>query len=84
MSFRAFNQKYFEPGSMIVMVLGIVFLCQPWVPFLHQWSVLVMLAGLIAFNVAAHVPPPEPAPTDEDDTGPVSLSAATRGSDHHG
>ena len=30
MSFRAINQKYLEPGSQILMVLGIVALCQPW------------------------------------------------------
>ena len=34
-AFRRFNAKVLEPGSMIFMLLGIVFLCQPWVEFLH-------------------------------------------------
>ena len=29
MSFRAINQKYLEPGSILLMVFGIVALCQP-------------------------------------------------------
>jgi hypothetical protein len=73
MTFREFNQRYLEPGSMWLMILGIIFLCQPWVPFLHAYSVTVMLIGLVGFNIAAHVPPPE-RKIDEDDTGPVSLS----------
>jgi hypothetical protein len=73
MTFREFNQKYLEPGSMWLMILGIIFLCQPWVQLLHAYSVTIMLIGLIGFNVAAHVPPPEQK-IDEDDTGPVSLS----------
>jgi len=27
---------------------------------LHQYSVLITLAGIIAFNVASHIAPPEP------------------------
>ena len=73
MNLREFNQKYLEPGSMWLMILGIVFLCQPWIPILHAYSVTVMLIGLIGFNIAAHVPPPIQR-IDEDDTGPVSLS----------
>lgn len=77
-----FNQKYFGPGSITLMVLGILFLCQPWVAFLHAWSVLVMLIGLIGFNISVHIPPPEER-IDEDDTGPVSLSAAVARETHH-
>jgi hypothetical protein len=72
---REFNQKYFGPGSLALMVAGILFLCQPWVSFLHAWSVLVMLVGLIAFNVSVHIPAPDKAVAD-DDTGPVSVSEA--------
>lgn len=79
---REFNQKYFGPGSMATMVAGILFLCQPWVGFLHAWSVLVMMAGLIAFNVSVHIPAPEQR-VDEDDTGPISLSeTVAKGSGH--
>ncbi len=83
MNFRVFNQRFLEPGAMLLMVVGILCLCQPWVEFLHQWSVLVMLIGLIGFNVAAHVPPPEQK-IDEDDTGPVSISKAVGEGHGHG
>ena len=70
---REFNKRYFGPGSITLMVLGILFLCQPWSAELHAWSVLVMLIGLIGFNISVHIPPPEQV-VDEDDTGPVSIS----------
>jgi hypothetical protein len=59
MNMRVFNQKFLEPASIAFSVIGILFLCQPWVMVLHSWSVLVMLIGLIAFNVSVHIPPPE-------------------------
>lgn len=58
MSLRVFNQKYFEPGSMWLMIIGIVCLCQPWVAVLHAYSVAIMLIGLVGFNIGAHIPPP--------------------------
>ena len=81
-AFRRFNARVLEPGSMAFMLLGILFLCQPWVEFLHQYSVLVMLIGLIGFNVSVHVPPPDGPKVDADDTGAVSVSAAVRGHTH--
>jgi hypothetical protein len=60
MTFREFNAKYLEPGSLVAMVVGVICLCQPWVAVLHQYSVLITLAGIIAFNVASHIAPPEP------------------------
>ena len=33
----------------IVMVLGIVFLCQPWVEFLHRYGLSVIIVGLLTF-----------------------------------
>lgn len=80
---REFNQRFLGPGSMTFMIAGILFLCQPWVAFLHQWSVLVMLIGLIGFNVSVHIPPPVQK-VDEDDTGPVSVSATVRDGTSHG
>ncbi len=65
MNLRVFNQRYLEPGAQLFMVLGIVFLCQPWIEVLHAWSVTIMLIGLIGFNVAVHIPPPEPAAPDQ-------------------
>ena len=61
MTFRAFSMKVLEPGSQGLMLAGFLFLCQPWVEVLHVWSVLVMLIGLVGFNIAVHVPhPPKP------------------------
>lgn len=79
MNLRVFNQKFLEPGSMILMILGIIFLCQPWIEVLHQYSVTVMLIGLIGFNVAVHIPAPEKKVIDEDEAGPVSLHGGTHG-----
>ena len=59
MNIRVFNQRFLEPGSMALMVLGIIFLCQPWVQLLHLYSVTIMLIGLIGFNFAVHIPAPE-------------------------
>jgi hypothetical protein len=33
----------------IVMVLGIVALCQPWNLFLHRYGITVVIVGLITF-----------------------------------
>jgi hypothetical protein len=77
MNLRVFNQKILEPAAITFMVGGILFLCQPWVETLHAWSVLVMLIGLIGFNVSVHIPPPEQK-IDEDDTGPVSVNRVVK------
>lgn len=60
MKFREFNARYLEPGSIWLMILGVIFLCQPWIEVLHAYSVTITLIGLIGFNIAAHVAPPEP------------------------
>ena len=83
MNIRVFNQKFLGPGCITLMVAGILFLCQPWVGFLHGWSVLVMLVGLIGFNFSVHIPPPVER-VDEDDTGPVSVSETVKGGHGHG
>ncbi len=84
MTFREFAHLRLEPISIWVMVAGIVFLCQPWVAFLHEWSVLVMLIGFIGFNVAIHTPAPAPA-RDIEDVGPgASASQAVRKGHGHG
>ena len=33
----------------IVMVLGIIALCQPWNLFLHRYGVTIILVGLLTF-----------------------------------
>ena len=81
-AFRRLNARVIEPVSMLTMLAGILFLCQPWVAVLHQYSVLVMLIGLIGFNVAVHIPPPEGPKLDEEETGPVSISSMAKGKPH--
>ena len=83
MNFRVFNQKFLEPGSMWLMIFGIIFLCQPWIQILHDYSVTVMLIGLIGFNVAAHVAPPDPK-ADEEVPGQVSVSEVMKSGGGHG
>jgi hypothetical protein len=48
-------------ASMAAMLLGIVFLCQPWSEFLHRYSILTIIVGLVAFNVFSRIASP-PAP----------------------
>jgi hypothetical protein len=80
MTFRAANQKYVEPIAQWTMIFGIIALCQPWIKWLHEWSVTIMLIGFIAFIVSIHIPPPaRQADEESDDTGPVSVKAAVRG-----
>jgi len=67
MNIRVFNQRFLEPGSQLLMILGIIMLCQPWIQVLHQWSVTIMLIGLIGFNIAVHIPAPEKTVIDEAD-----------------
>ena len=64
MTFREFSMRVMEPWSQWIMVTGFVFLCQPWVEVLHSYSVLVMLIGLIGFNIAVHVPHPPKKDTE--------------------
>ena len=57
MSFRTFNQKYLEPGSIVLMVFGIVALCQPWSLFFHRYAVTIILVGLFGFMITSKIPP---------------------------
>lgn len=65
MSFRAINQKYLEPGSQVLMVLGIVALCQPWNMLLHSYGLTIILVGLIGFNITSKIAPEEGAATGQ-------------------
>ncbi|MCA2406567.1 hypothetical protein GYN07_27435 (plasmid) [Rhizobium leguminosarum bv. viciae 248] len=56
MTFRALNQKYIEPASQYLMILGIIALCQPWNLFLHRYGMTMTLVGLIAFMVTTKIP----------------------------
>lgn len=66
MTFREMNAKYYEPIAQTVMILGLVFLCQPWVEVLHRYGLTVTIIGLVAFMVTSHIPP-EPEAEDEEE-----------------
>ena len=47
MSFRELNSRFLEPGSMWLMIFGIVALCQPWNLLLHRYGVTIIIIGLV-------------------------------------
>ena len=57
------HARRFEFASMVLMMLGIVALCQPWSVILHSYSVLMIIVGLVAFNVFSRMKLP-PAATE--------------------
>jgi hypothetical protein len=57
MTFRQLSARYLEPGTIGLMVLGIVFLCQPWSRFLHVYGLTVTLVGLVGFSVFSKIRP---------------------------
>ncbi|MEX0954097.1 MAG: hypothetical protein WDZ83_02665 [Rhizobiaceae bacterium] len=57
MSFRELNRRFLEPGSMWVMIFGIVALCQPWNFLLHRYGVTIIIVGLIGFIITSHIGP---------------------------
>jgi hypothetical protein len=63
-TFRQINHRFIVPGAQILMIFGIVALCQPWVEVLHRYGVTIILIGLVSFMVATKIP--APPPTDED------------------
>ncbi|MQW65242.1 hypothetical protein GHK33_22220 [Sinorhizobium meliloti] len=61
MTLRAINQKYLAPGAQLLMIFGIIALCQPWNLFLHRYGLTMTLVGLIAFMITSKVPPEQKA-----------------------
>jgi hypothetical protein len=68
MGFREISARYLEPGSQIVMILGIVALCQPWNLFLHRYGVTIIIVGLIGFTVFSKIRP-EPGARNRQEAG---------------
>jgi type IV secretory pathway VirB2 component (pilin) len=71
MSFRTVNEKYLLPASQILMVLGIIALCQPWSLGLHSYGVTIILIGLIGFNITSKI-----APERAEETGATTHEGA--------
>jgi hypothetical protein len=58
--------RQLESASMALMMFGIVALCQPWFEVLHRYSILVIIIGLLAFNVFSRIEPaPAGAPAED-------------------
>jgi hypothetical protein len=56
----------------IVMVLGIIFLCQPWVEILHRYGLTVTIIGLLTFMFTGWFGKPDSGPQNEDRVFDVS------------
>ncbi len=57
MTFKEMNARWFEPTAQWTMIAGLIFLCQPWIEFLHRYGLTVVILGLIGFLVTSHIPP---------------------------
>ena len=57
MTLRELSARVFEPVSMVLMIVGIIALCQPWAEILHRYGVTITLAGLVGFSVFSHIKP---------------------------
>ncbi len=55
--YRQLIGKYLVPLAMLLMILGFIFLCQPWSAFLHAYSVAISLLGLLLFTIFARFAP---------------------------
>ena len=53
--FNMLTRKYIEPTFMVLMLLGIVALCQPMSFFLYRYGLTILLTGLVGFNIAIHL-----------------------------
>jgi hypothetical protein len=61
------TRRWLEPAAQWTMILGVVFLCQPWVALLHRYGLTVTIAGLVGFLVATHLSLPEEAAVEEEE-----------------
>jgi hypothetical protein len=59
---RRLSNKYFEPISMWLMILGLICIVQPWSMLLHRYAVPIILISLVAFVFFRHI---EPLPEEE-------------------
>lgn len=56
----------------IVMILGIVALCQPWSLFLHRYGVTIVIVGLVTFMFTNWFGKPSVTPEDTDGVFDIS------------
>jgi hypothetical protein len=55
--FRKISKKIIEPLTMVLIIIGIVALCQPWVLILHRKGFLITGAGLALYIFFSHIKP---------------------------
>lgn len=53
--FNMLTRKYIEPIFMVIMLFGIVALCQPLSFSLYRYGLTILLTGLVGFNIAIHL-----------------------------
>ena len=53
------HARKLEMLSMLVMIFGVIALCQPWNLFLHSYGATIILMGLILFNIFSRIGPPK-------------------------
>lgn len=53
-----------QRAAEIVMVLGIIALCQPWNFFLHRYGLTIILIGLVTFMFTGWFGPKGDVPAD--------------------
>jgi hypothetical protein len=63
-------KKILTPVSMLLIGLGIVALCQPWVLYLHRKGFLITAVGLVLFIVFSHFKPPVETEVEENPDNP--------------
>jgi len=56
--FKKLSKKLFEPLSIVIIIIGIICLCQPWVLYIHRKGFLITGIGLAAFIFFSNVKPP--------------------------
>jgi hypothetical protein len=61
-----------QRAAEVVMVLGIVALCQPWSLFLHRYGLTVVIVGLLTFMFTNWFGKPAVTPEDSDGVFDVS------------
>ena len=66
----------------IVMVAGIVALCQPWNLFLHRYGLTIIIVGLVTFMCTNWFG--KPAGKEEDKDGVFDVSDHHEGRQHGG
>lgn len=49
-------RRWLEPVSILLIALGIVGLCQPWLFAWYRYGFTLLLIGTVLFTIAVHLP----------------------------